>query len=313
MNFRELYPKRVTLGEDGVYRWSADADLSRDHFSQNYLLKVLGIVCGIICAIMLVISFAVGDFSFWWIPVLICGSVMGIGILSYRIYRGVINDRLTVGFEMTEEEVTLIRNPSSQRAMENAAIVMSLIKPTTGAAMSNAAQPQTIKFKRARKFLEYPEANMVVLSSWISSHPVYIPEEDYETVVSFLREHTASAVQKNGNIRWPIRLGMASVLSLVIIIALNIYNAIGFGETKRLPISIDVLEGEVVHQKSFGLTTMFIAKGSTREEPWWMNQLETDVGLAFLGFLLFAFILFLVITIIGVFRKGGERPDEMKG
>ena len=313
MDFREEYPQRVTRGEDDVYRWSIDADLSRDHFSRNYLLKVLGITCGIVCAIMLIVSFAAGDFSFWWIPVLICGSVMGIGMLSYWIYRGVIGDRLTVGFEMTEEEVTLIRNPSSQRAMENAAIVMSLIKPTSGAAMSNAAQPQTIRFKHVRKFREYPEADMVVLSSWISSHPVYLPKGDYEKVVSFLREHTAASVQKNGNVRWPIRLGMASVLSLVIIIALNIYNAAGFRETKRLPISIDVLEGEVVRQKSFGLTTMFIAEGSTREEPWWMNELRTDIGLAFLGFLLFTLILFLVITIVGVFRKGGERPDEVKG
>jgi hypothetical protein len=238
---------------------------------------------------------------------------VAIGMLGYRIYRGVIDDRLTVGFEMNEEEITLVRNPGSQRAMENAAIVMSLVKPTTGAAMSNAAQPQTIRFRRVRKFREYPEGCMIVLSTWIRSIQVWAPEDDYEMVASFLREHTAAAVRKNGSVRWPIRLGIAAAISLVIVIVLNIINYGGFQETKRLPISVDVLEGEVVHQKSFGLTTMFIAEGSTREEPWWMNQLKTDTGLAFMGFLLFTVILFLVITVIGVFRRGGERTDEMNG
>lgn len=312
MSFRELYPKQVTLCEDGIYRWSVDADLSRDHFSRNYLLKILLITCGIVCAITLVAMFSAGDFTFWWIPVAICVAVVVIGMLGYRIYRGVIDDRLTVGFEMSEEEITLVRNPGSQRAIENAAVVMSLIKPTTGAAMSNAAQPQTVQFKRVRKFREYPEGCMIVLSTWIRSIQVWIPEEDREMVLSFLHEHTDAAIRKNQRVRWPIRLGIAAAISLAIIIVLNVINYNGFQETKRLPISVDVLEDEVVHQKSFGLTTMFIAEGSTREEPWWMNQLKTDTGLAFMGFLLFTVILFLVMTVIGIFRRGGERPDEIK-
>ena len=96
MSFREQYPLRVTLGEDGVYRWSADADLSRDHFSRDYLLKILLITCGIVCAITLIAMFSAGDFTFWWIPVAICVAVVAIGMLGYRIYRGVIDDRLRV-------------------------------------------------------------------------------------------------------------------------------------------------------------------------------------------------------------------------
>lgn len=131
-------------------------------------------------------------------------------------------------------------------------------------------------------------------------------------VLSFLHEHTDAAIRKNQRVRWPVRLGIAAAISLAIIVVLNVINYNGFQETKRLPISVDVLEDEVVHQKSFGLTTMFIAEGSTREEPWWMNQLKTDTGLAFMGFLLFTVILFLVMTVIGVLRRGGERPDEIK-
>ena len=58
------------------------------------------------------------------------------------------------------------------------------------------------------------------------------------------------------------------------------------------------------------MSTMFLTEGATREQPWWMNRLETDSGSALAGFLLVGLVLFLVLTVIGLVRKGGAWPYE---
>lgn len=41
------YPSRVTLFDDGVYRWSYDLDMWRNRYLLNLILKILSLLLGI--------------------------------------------------------------------------------------------------------------------------------------------------------------------------------------------------------------------------------------------------------------------------
>ena len=56
MEFREQYPVRVTVGADGIYRWSADVDLKKDHYVQNLTMKIMFFICGGICLMTLIFA-----------------------------------------------------------------------------------------------------------------------------------------------------------------------------------------------------------------------------------------------------------------
>ena len=43
----DMYPSRVTLFEDGIYRWSYDMDMWRNRYLLGQIIKILCIVLGI--------------------------------------------------------------------------------------------------------------------------------------------------------------------------------------------------------------------------------------------------------------------------
>ena len=316
MKFREMYPDRVTLGEDGVYRWSFDVDLSSDHTIRNTIMKVMLIVFGIICGLMALLIVFEGAPSMAWIPAACCGSAFLIALVSYRVYRAAVHDTCTVAYEMNGESITLVRNPTTQQHMNQAAIAMSVAGMVTGrgigtgVAMAGAAQSGTTRFNSVRKLRRYPERHMIQLNALFSSNQVWVPAEDYEMVYSYLKKHTAAAIRRNRDVRWPQHLAVSAALSLGINGAIAAYNAASFRSTHRLPISLTTVSGDTVYQKAVGMSTMFLTEGATREQPWWMNRLETDSGSALAGFLLVGLVLFLVLTVIGLVRKGGAWPYE---
>ena len=122
MEFREQYPNRVTMGEDGIYRWSADVDLSRDHYVQNLTIKIMLFICAGICLMTLIFAIMTGDVSMAWIPVLCCGAVMVITMLVLRLFRSGVKDRYTMGYEMTGEGIRLVRDPATARMMKRGSV-----------------------------------------------------------------------------------------------------------------------------------------------------------------------------------------------
>lgn len=192
--FTDRYPESVTQGEDGICRWSCTVDLQGDPTIRNMLMKVIGIVCGSILIVMLTAMYlAGGDLSMAWIPVVICLGVPAATFLGWEIYRRVAHNRYTMAYEMDEESITTIQKYSTQRRMENAAIAMAAIGAVTqGAGMYGAAQPATTKFRSVRKLRSNPETARIDLRTFFTRIQVWVPKEDYEKVLAFIREHTAA-------------------------------------------------------------------------------------------------------------------------
>ena len=159
---------------------------------------------------------------------------------------------------MSEEEITMVRNPGSQRAMENAAIVMSLNKPTTGAAMSNAAQPQTVQFKRVRKFREYPEGCMIVdigggtteiavisLGGIVSNKSIKIAGDDFnQDIIEYMGRMHNLRIDEPTAERIKIQVGSALP---ELEDAPEDFIVIGPNKVTALPMSVPVSYQEIAH------------------------------------------------------------------
>ena len=129
-------------------------------------------------------------------------------------------------------------------------------------------------------------------------------------IVSFIREHIPASARQNEKLRWPKRLLVSSLLSLGINAVIAVINVIGFNRTGRLPVSLTRISGDIVHQYAIAMSTMFLREGVDREAPWWMHRLETQAESAVLGFLSITLIVFLILTVIDIYRKGAENPDR---
>ena len=203
-NFREMYPERATVGEDGICRWSCEIDLKKDHYSRDLTMKIGLIVGAAILLMMLGIMWSVNDFTFVWIPVVICGSVPLICFLSYEIYRLAVGSKCLVAYEMDHESIVLIRNPRERKTMEGMALATGLLciadgNPIQGvcraAGVYGASQPVATKFRKIRKIRGHAESSMIDLKNTFAIAQVWTHPEDYGTILDFVRAHADNAVE----------------------------------------------------------------------------------------------------------------------
>lgn len=190
MEFKEQYPDRLTTGADGVYRWSADVDLSKDHYIQNLTMKIMLFICAGICLMTLVFAYMTGDMSMAWIPILCCAAALLITMIVLRLFRLGVKDRYTMGYEMTGEGIRLVRDPATVRMMKG---VAALTPGGTG-----AVQPGMTEFRSVRSVREVPETYMICLNTVVSALQIWVPEEDYDVVCNYIREHTDRRTDRFG-------------------------------------------------------------------------------------------------------------------
>ena len=322
VEFKELYPSRVTLGQDGVYRWSFDVNLEQDHYVRDLVMKVMFIICAGILVFMLFLMASTGDFSMLWVPLVCCGFAMLIASLVYRAFRKKTADCYTLGYEMREHSIRLVHSPATRQAMGTAGAVTAGLMAAAGqparglgqgVAMGAAAQGASTSFRNIRSIRESPETNMLNLRTHLTSLQVWVCSEDYDMVRRFIEEHRSSAAQRqdrSGSLSLERRCFLAAVYSAVACTVIGIINGISFAINGRLPISRTTVWNETATQDSIGLRTQFIIEGSSKEEPWWMNRLEFRLETALIGFLALALLFFLVLTVVHVFRKGRDLPGD---
>lgn len=192
------YPQRVTLGEDQVYRWSYDMDMYKNHYLRNVLLKVFGAIC-LVCWLFLLFLFAQdGRLSLRvaLYTLLIFGGVMLLVLAGYYLAAAVMRGRYHLRFEMNEEAVLLVRAESTERMMENMALItmmagMAAGKPMRGLASGTALRAGAASgltfFHQVRSMKERPQYDAFNLRSLTGGNQIWVGPEDYAFVRDYVR------------------------------------------------------------------------------------------------------------------------------
>jgi len=218
------YPARVTLYEDGVFRWFYDMDMWRNRYMLRLLVRVLSVILLIPVAFFLLtvlnralpplldgtpwrrVAFMIhDDLKVLGLVALICVGILLLALLIYAVCALVMKGNYRLYFEMDETAVTLVRSAGSMNAINAlgvAATVAALAagKPggalRTGAMLAGANAVGTTRFDSVRRVKRYPQYDLIDLREWFGMNQIYVSGEDYPFVRDFILERVREKARR---------------------------------------------------------------------------------------------------------------------
>lgn len=190
------YPARVTLYDDGVYRWSYDMDMWHNHYMLKLLLKVMGIILGAILAVFIVLLGPSDAKALAFIAAIMAGLVV-LALLIYAICALAMHGTYHLCFEMDDEAVALIQSDATRTRNETLGAVATLVgiaagQPgqalRAGSTMALANSVGKTTFASVRRVRQHPKCDVIALSALFGMNQIYVRPEDYPLVVNYILE-----------------------------------------------------------------------------------------------------------------------------
>ncbi|MBQ6373802.1 MAG: hypothetical protein IJJ45_04865 [Clostridia bacterium] len=194
----ENYPDRVTLFDDGVYRWSYVMDMWRNRFLFHLMLKVIAVVCGGAVAFVLVaLGPSLTPAAVGWCALGVAG-VMALAAGIYAICACVMHGAYRLCFEMDGEMVELVRSAATRQrneAMAAIAVAIGLAVNRPGEALRTGLTMNAVNaagrtfFSSVTRMRVHPEYQVIDLREWFGMNQIYVCDEDFAFVRDFIRDH----------------------------------------------------------------------------------------------------------------------------
>ena len=204
------FPNRVTLYDDGVYRWSYDMDMWQNRFMLRLVMKLLGIICG---GVVILVFALLGPK--YLTPMALCialGSVAGLFALTFLIYavcawvmKGVYHLR----FEMDESAVALVQSDATRErngVLAAVAMLAGIAAGKSGEAFRlstslNAANTVGITaFSAITRVRTYPQDDVIALREWFGLNQIFVDREDYAYVLDYIRERISEKARRRSGL-----------------------------------------------------------------------------------------------------------------
>ncbi|MBQ8955242.1 MAG: hypothetical protein IJ048_14140 [Clostridia bacterium] len=213
----ENYPSRVTLFDDGIYRWSYDMDMWHNRYLLGLASKIISLLLGVptlfIAAMVLkqliprINQGLPKDEIMWFIQndllalVIVGGLWIGIILLMliiYAITAAVLHGTCRLCFQMDESAVVLVRDPKTMNAVNTFGTVVAVIglaigktgdAMRMGSTLAAANSTGTSRFDSTRRVKILPKYDLLDLREWFGMNQIYVNSEDYEFVKGFILEH----------------------------------------------------------------------------------------------------------------------------
>ena len=212
------YPARVTLFDDGVYRWSYDLDMWRNRYLLQQIVRILCIALGIptliIAAMVLrtvlkhpglardeIMFFIRGDL----LALAVVGGIwIGTVILTlivYAVCAAVMRGTWRLCFEMDDSAVALIPSAAAKKRNGTLATIASAVEiaallagnsdhslRSASRALRNANESGTTRFDSVRRVKLLVDLDLIDLRQLFGMNQIYVNAEDYPFVRDFILE-----------------------------------------------------------------------------------------------------------------------------
>ena len=195
------YPSRVTLFEEGFYRWSYYMDMWHNRFMLRVVMRVLWAMCLLLSLTMLA-AFGPDNLRSRSIAALFlipAGSLSLLTLLIYLICALVMRGNYHLRFEMDENTVMLVQSTSTKqrnRIMASIATFIGVLAGLrnkayrVGATLNAADSVGTTVLSDITSVRLYPKDDVIALREWFGLNQIYVPREDYAFVRDFVLEHS---------------------------------------------------------------------------------------------------------------------------
>lgn len=196
----EIPGDRVTMCMDGKYRWVYELSLFRNPTVLFTLLKVFLIVTAIMWVMAFLIGLGDGAAEAARTACMMAGICLAIMIplclLGYAVYALKMGGKYCVVFEMDDEGVL---HAQQQEQAEKAGL-LSDIGVLAGALTGNPALAGSSLLAKTNTsmYTEFPDVRVVRASRgrntiYVNNNQVYVPDEDFDMVLDFIRAHSPNA------------------------------------------------------------------------------------------------------------------------
>ena len=201
------YPSRVTLFDDGVYRWSYDMDMWHNRYLLRILMKVLGMICAVLFAFTLA---AIGPSrtspTTVGILLLVYAGVPALAALIYCLCALAMGGIYHLRFEMDDSAVALIQSAATKQRNNALAAIATIAgiaagKPgealRVGVTLRVANAAGTTALSAVRRVNAVPESDVIDLREWFGMNQIYVNAEDYP----FVLEHIMARISQKARDR----------------------------------------------------------------------------------------------------------------
>ena len=196
---------RVSLCEDGKYRWTYPLDMLKNPSILFVLLKIFGILLSIPLLIALFSASANNDWQkIWdgfikiWLIVMVVFFV--IILISYLIVVWMNGGKYVVNFTMDEKRLIHEQVPVQYERARKVGILAAIVgifakRPVAAGAGALAASRNTSVsvFDKVRRVKPRRGQNLIKVNQSLERNQVYVPDEDFDFVLDFIRKHCPNA------------------------------------------------------------------------------------------------------------------------
>ena len=196
---------RVALCEDGKYRWTYPLDMLKNPSILFVLLKIFGILLSIPLLIALISAAANNDWQkIWdgfikiWLIVMVVFFV--IILISYLIVVWMNGGKYVVNFTMDEKRLIHEQVPVQYERARKIGILAALMgifakRPAAAGTGALAASRNTSVsvFDKVRRVKPRRGQNLIKVNQSLERNQVYVPDEDFDFVLDFIRKHCPNA------------------------------------------------------------------------------------------------------------------------
>lgn len=215
------FTDRVTLGEDGVYRWAYDMDMWHNRYLLKLVMKVLSLVLGIPLLFLaaMALKSAVpllrsglpgeqltlsirGDLLALEIMAAIFAGCLLLTLLIYAICAFVKGGTYRLRFAMDEEGVDLVRSAASQNTLDALSAIAFIAELFSSKPLNTATTIRTANasgktaFSLVRRVRQHPECDVIDLREWFGMNQIYVRPEDYGFVRDFILAHVRESARR---------------------------------------------------------------------------------------------------------------------
>ena len=196
MKESETLNTRVTLGDNGKYRWTYEMSLFKN---PTIFLLVWKIFFFIFLGVFAVVN--ISDFIKWGpekalenLPVLgylLLGMTAVVG-LGYLIYAAIMGGKYIVEFEMDEKGITHKQTASQAKKAKKIGRVTMMAGAASGrignigAGMNAQRTEMYSDFSKVRKVKAYPRRSLIKVNERFGHNQVYAAKEDFEFVKNYI-------------------------------------------------------------------------------------------------------------------------------
>lgn len=194
--------ERVTLCDDGKYRWVYEINLFKNPM---FFLLVWKIFFFIFLGVFVIVN--ISDYIKWgaektvenlpFLGYLLVGMTAVVG-LGYLIYAAIMGGKYIVEFEM-DEKGFVHRQTASQakkaKAIGRATVMAGAASgkaSTIGVGIAAQRTEMYTEFSKAKKVKPYPRRHVIKVKETLEHNQLYAPKEDFAFVLDYVVSHCSN-------------------------------------------------------------------------------------------------------------------------